>query len=51
MAMPVTANLFHKGAFVFNTVDRESVLIPPMTPAMEKLSLEMHAGSGVRSFR
>jgi para-nitrobenzyl esterase len=30
-------------AFVFNTVDRESVLIPPVTPVMERLSEEMHA--------
>jgi para-nitrobenzyl esterase len=29
--------------FVFNLVDRESMLIPPRTPEMEKLSLAMHA--------
>jgi para-nitrobenzyl esterase len=27
--------------FVFNSVDHESVLVPPMTPAMEELSLSM----------
>jgi para-nitrobenzyl esterase len=29
--------------FVFNSVDHESVLVPSMTPAMEGLSLSMHA--------
>jgi para-nitrobenzyl esterase len=30
-------------AFVFNNIDRGSLLMPPVTPAMKKLSEEMHA--------